>query len=331
MFLKDFRSAGYGLLINDESKLEACFVAPAESISPDLVNQISKITGGVFRVVVSKNRAEEFLLDPMFESSNELISVEARVGVTTGISAFDRAKTISILGEKRPNPRALVKPGHIFPVVARDGGSLVKGSLVEGALDLVIAAGFSDASLYVELLDDGAPPTAESIEKIDCPKIKLSELIAHRLNNENLVELIAESKVPLRDFGLAEAKVFYVPLHGVEHVAFIKGKITKDKPIMTRVQRESTIDDLFVSDGVLQKSLKRLGEEDSGIFLYLRRPEKNSLREQLTDTPKMREYGIGAQVLKLLGAQKLNLLSSTTTSYLGLDAFGLEISEITPI
>ncbi len=331
MFLEDFRRRGFGLLINDESKLEACFVAPAERVSPDLVNLISKNTGGVFRVIISNSRAEEFFLDPMFESSNELISVEAREGVTTGISAFDRAKTISILGEKKPNPRALVKPGHIFPVVSREGGSLVKSSLVEGALDLVVAAGFSDASLYVELLDDGAPPTFESIERIDCPKIKLSDLIAYRLNTEKLVELIAESKVPLRDFGLAEAKVFYVPLHGVEHVAFVKGKVTKDKPIMTRVQRESTIEDLFISDGILQKSLKKLGGQEAGIFLYLRRPEKNSLREQLVDAPKMREYGIGAQVLKLLGAQKLNLLSSTTTSYLGLDAFGLEISEITPI
>lgn len=331
MFLEDFRRVGFGLLINDVSKLEGCFVAPAENVTPNLVNYITKLTGGLFRVVISKSRAEEFLLEPMFENSSELISVEAREGVTTGISAFDRAKTISILGDKTPNPKAIVKPGHIFPSVARTGGSLVKASLIEGALDLVVKAGFSDASLYVEFLNDGAPPTEESINRLDCPKIRLSELIAYRLNTENLVELIAESKVPLKDFGLAQAKVFYVPLHGVEHVAFVKGNITKDKPVMTRVQRESTIEDLFSSDGALQKSLKRLGDQDTGIFLYLRRPENNSLRELLSETPIMKEYGIGAQVLKILGARKLNLLSSTNTSYLGLEMFGLEISEILPL
>lgn len=327
MFLEEFRRADFGLLINDESGLEACFVAPAEKVTKEVVNKITKLTGGIFRVVVSKARADEFFLEPMFENSNELISVEAREGVSTGISAFDRARTISIFGETKPNPRALVKPGHIFPTAARPGGTLVKASLVEGALDLVVSAGFNEASLYVQFLENGNHPSQAAIDKLDCPKINLSELIAHRLNSEALVQLIAESKVPLREFGLAQAKVFYVPLHGVEHVAFVKGEISPDKAVMTRVQRESTIEDIFSNSSALTKSLAKLGEQDSGIFLYLRNPDK----EPLYDAPRMREYGIGAQILKMLGARKLNLISSTSAPYLGLDVFDLEVSEITPL
>jgi 3,4-dihydroxy 2-butanone 4-phosphate synthase/GTP cyclohydrolase II len=339
-------------------------VAPAHEINEKLVNRILKISGGLTFVALTPERAAAFMLSPMSrvgarsevpansQQLKQYISVEAREGVSTGISAADRAATIKILGAAVPQPRALVKPGHIFPVETKSGGSLVRAGIPEAALDISVLAGFNDAALFVDFLDKNgellsgqSAKTWAQIQEI--PHFTISEVIQYRLRHEPLVTRLAEATIPTHAAGELRAIAYRSQIHDVEHVALIKGVCDTSKPILTRVQVENTVADVFdthspASRHQIQNSLRALAEHGSGVLLYLRRaslgetsvfqatPDAGA-RNEPASTMNMREYGVGAQILRDLGIKRIELLSSTQRTLMGLDSFGISVTSQRPI
>jgi 3,4-dihydroxy 2-butanone 4-phosphate synthase/GTP cyclohydrolase II len=356
--LEQFTRARLAVLQDDLGDRQAVIVSPAQEISATEVNRILHLSGGLTFVALSPERAAAFMLSPMarrdVKSSSfveqpkfsQLTSVEAREGVSTGISAADRARTISILGLPHPQPRALIKPGHIFPVSTKTGGSLVKAEIPEAALDLVKLAGFSDAAMFVDLLDqNGAFITGDSVAKWAAsnaiPLISISDLIRYRLIKEPLVAKIAESSLPTLAGGNLKAIVYRSKINDVEHLALVKGQFKADRPVLTRVQVENTVADVFGGNEPttrvqISNALNALKESESGILLYLRRaslsetldPRATALAPENHENAApagMREYGVGAQILRDLGVSQIELLSSTKRTLIGLDSFGITI------
>jgi len=353
------------VLHDDVGEDRSVIVAPAQSITPGQINFILTHTGGLTLVALTEERASAFMLDYMPRTSRsdrqndtsspfvQYTSVEAREGVTTGISAADRATTIRILGAETPQPRELVKPGHIFPVEARSGGVLVRASIPEAALDCVRLAGYSDAALFVDLLDtrgelltrDKATAWA-SHHNIPCCSI--SELVQYRLSHEPLIKRLSEATVPTLAAGEVRVIAYSSSIHDVEHLAIVKGTLITSQPVLVRVQVENTITDVFggtqpLSRAQIQNSLRALAEQGSGVMLYLRRASlletplfgttetHTSTPHASTATTSMREYGVGAQILRDLGISTIELLSSTQRTLVGLDSFGITVARQRPI
>ena len=334
----------------------AALLAPAFEITSENVNLAIKLTGNNLFVALSPERTSSFLLSPMSRPStivglrraaydtNICISVEAREGVSTGISASDRAATIRVLGEEQPNPRKLVKPGHIFPIEVREGGVLVNHALPEGALDIVKHAGFTDAALFSDLLNSaGEFCNNEETSKIalenNLPVFGLGEITQHRLSSEVLISKMAEAKLPTKSAGELRAVIYKSKIHEGEHLALVKGTPDPASPTLTRIQLEHTFADVFGGNNPptrsqILKSLEKLGKSRNGVLVYLRRPLRGMLKSQVTDwknyqqhlpASMIREYGIGSQILRDLGVKKIELLTNSPRDYSGVKSFGIEI------
>lgn len=340
--------------MDDAGSGRAVVIAPTTNITDEIVNEIITLSGGLTFVALSPERASAFLLSSMTRgqgTANEgtrpslslYTSVEARSGVTTGISAADRATTLRILGETVPQPRLLVRPGHIFPVETKAGGVLVRAAIPEASLDIAMMAGFTDAVLFMDLLDQSgdllnALGARALADRLNLPIFSISELIQHRLAREPLISRVAEAIVPTKQAGELRAVVYRSALHEVEHIAYVKGTISAERPVLVRVQSENTLADVFggaspPSRKQLHNSLRAIGERGSGIVLYLRKPliaeGDGNLSESSTPRPataQMREYGIGAQILRDLGAGQIELMSSTNRALIGLSSFGISVT-----
>jgi 3,4-dihydroxy 2-butanone 4-phosphate synthase / GTP cyclohydrolase II len=400
---KAFKKRGIGILTEyqheeeckNKESLRSIFVLPAQDMSSETVNFLLNLTGGIFFVAVSKSRADDFLLSPVSRALTKhgskhatpdlsiLVSVEARSGVTTGISASDRAKTISILGQKEPHPRSLISPGHIFPVCIKEGGVLIKHDLPEGAHDIVKLTGYTDAALYIDIINmDGTIPGKSEVfalaKKYDVPLFTLSDLLAYRLETEPLVSLVTCSKMPTKQAGMLDAFIFTSKIDASEHLALVKGGIVccdkvlklvtkkNEKPVLTRVQSENIFSDVFgggyqSTRAQILRSLQEIEKRGEGVMLYLKNNyqgqltnmfEKISLLNEIRDSSRkgistqsefmpqdialssrhalMKEYGLGAQVLRSLGLQKIELLTTNKlnayTKISGFQSFGLEIT-----
>ena len=339
---KHFRDCALAVLIEDEGSGRAALVASAAQITAESVNRIVRLTGGLFFVALSRERSEALFLDPMPRprysplDSNpphvlaQSVSVEARSGVTTGISAADRAVTIAALAARDPNPRAIVKPGHIFPVTARDGGLLVRNALPEGALDLVRLVYGVDAAVFVDLLcADGELADARSAlkfaEQHNLACFSLSELTRHRLQSEQLVSLVAEARLPTTLAGELRSMMYRAAILGSEHLALTKGEWEQDETVLVRVQAESTLHDVFgntanSSRQLLHAALRAIAQRGKGVLVYLRQPSEIS-----PGHARMRGYGLGAQIVRALGVKKIDLLTNTAQPLVGINTFGLEV------
>lgn len=388
-----FKKNNLAIIIDDIGETShSALVSPAQHTSEQLMNRLLTFTGGLPFVALSSERAAAFLLPSMARPSTspgkkvvaeafplQCVSVEAREGISTGISAADRALTVSILGAPVPQPRKLVKPGHIFPVETREGGVLVKMSIPEAALDLVTLSEFTDAALYMDLLGAEGAHMSEAAVRVlasehNLPVITLTSLVEYRLEQEPLISKIAEAKLPTQEAGEVRAIIYRSKIHDVEHVALVKGDVTTGAPVLVRVQSENTIADVFgggspPSRDHLKNSLRLIGERGAGVLLYLRRPNlvmdesarkpmvgnqdkspsssidsshttvtthiqpstsPNPTTERSSPIPfggamMMREYGVGAQILRDLGINKIELLAGTTRSMAGLSSFGIDI------
>ena len=353
------------VILHDDfaSPYRGVLVAAAEDMTPEHVNEAISLASGICLVALSSARVRDFLLTRMLRpqkgvskqiengaAMNMCVSVEAREGVTTGISAADRAATIRVLGEANPSPRKLVHPGHIFPVEVRDGGVLVKNSLPEGALDIVRIAGYSDAALFIDLLNDAgeflSPEQQQQLsKKQSIPFLPLSQLVQFRLRQEPLVSRVADAKLPTF-FGGELRSIIYKSLIGDgEHLALVKGTPDEQTPTVIRVQSETTFSDVFggnapPSRSQIHAALDLIKENESGVLVYLRKSSHGSLCEQISAAdsegqPKpaatMREYGLGAQILRDLGVRKAIILSNSATPIVGLDSFGIEVIEYRPL
>jgi 3,4-dihydroxy 2-butanone 4-phosphate synthase/GTP cyclohydrolase II len=257
---------------------------------------------------------------------------------------------LQAIGAQTIQPRSLVKPGHIFPVEAREGGVLVRAAIPEGALDIVRLAGHTDAALFVDLLNQkgelmGEEDTFALAQESGLPMLPLSSLISYRLQRETLVTRVAESTLPTTLAGDVRAIVYRSKIGDLEHFALVKGDVAGDEPVLTRVQAEQIVSDIFgggspASRAHLQNSLRAIEAKQRGIVVYLRRangetkPQIDSHRAESSQTPTatlMREYGVGAQILRDLGVTKVELITSTPRLLEGLQNFGITVVAQHPI
>ena len=344
------------LLEDDAAQHSSCyFLASAENATAKQVCTMVNEGRGVICAPISESRARLLGLYRMAtqglpQSPDFYVSIEARQGVTTGISAEDRATTLQTFVRSSNAKRDLVAPGHIFPLRAKEGGVLVRSAPAEAAVDLLALANCAPVAALCQCLDEKGHLASNAHlkaihDRLQIPVIKISEIIRHRLVHERIIEKIAESSLPVRGAGTFRAFCFRSKIDGAEHLALVRGNpSTGDgaKPTLIRVQAESPLGDLLGIDGGksrerIHTALGRIGAEDSGIFVYIRHPHRSVLKPSNKEAPKsseegsapmlLREFGIGAQILRELGAKKVRLLSNSSREIPGVNAFQIEIVE----
>lgn len=359
--IDQFKNRRLAIISDDSDSGRAVLVSPAQNISEETVNELLSSGGNLLFVALSPERVKAFALSKMSASrpvattsASEIaqicVSVEARHGTTTGISVSDRTTTIRVLAESEPSPRKIITPGHIFPLEVREGGTLVRASLPEAAFDLAKVSCSQDSVAYADLLNDQGEylslPEQQSLStKLKIPFISLTELIRYRLETEQLVTRIAETKLPTSIGGDFKAYIYHSTIHSGEHLVLVKGAIDPDKAILTRVQPEFTFADVFGGSNpptrkTLHLALKAVEAHGAGVVVYLRRPSEgqlsqqvNAWKEKFSEKPavSMREYGLGAQILRDMGVRKINLLTNSKRNLVGINSFGIEIISTTPL
>jgi len=360
--------AGRMVIMTDDAgrENEGDLVLAARRVTPALINFMAKEGRGLICAPVSKARAEKLGLSRMVARNEEkfgtdfTVSVDAAKGITTGISAHDRAATLRALG--RPSPRAndLVQPGHIFPVRAKDGGVLVRAGHTEAAVDLAKLAGQGDAAVICEILNpDGSMARWEDLLEFKRRHgLKLGtiqELIEYRRRKEKLVVREQTVKLPT-DYGPFDLHLYRNVTDGSHHLALVKGKVKGGDPVLVRVHSECLTGDVFASrrcdcGNQLHAALHRIGQEKRGVLVYMRQEGRGiglpakikayRLQEQGLDTVEanrklgypadLREYGIGAQILADLGVKRMRLMTNNPKKVVGLGGYGLELVDQVPI
>jgi len=360
--------AGRMVIMTDDAgrENEGDLVLAARSVTPALINFMAREGRGLICAPVSKARAEKLGLSRMVARNEEkfgtdfTVSVDAAKGITTGISAHDRAATLRALG--RPSPRAddLVQPGHIFPVRAKDGGVLVRAGHTEAAVDLAKLAGQGDAAVICEILNpDGSMARWEDLlefkKKHGLKLGTIQELIEYRRRKEKLVVREQTVKLPT-DYGPFDLHLYRNVTDGSHHLALVKGKVKGSQPVLVRVHSECLTGDVFASrrcdcGNQLHDALRRIGLEKKGVLVYMRQEGRGiglpakikayRLQERGLDTVEanrklgypadLREYGIGAQILADLGVRRMRLLTNNPKKVVGLGGYGLELVDQVPI
>jgi len=350
--IDDIKAGKMVVIMDDEDREnEGDILMAAEAVTASNINFMAKFGRGLICLTLSEERCKQLCLPLMVGDNkaqletNFTVSIEAAEGVTTGISASDRATTVLAAVKADASPNSIVQPGHIFPLMAKKGGVLIRAGHTEAGCDLARLAGFEPAAVIVEILnDDGTMarrPDLEVFAKQHDLKIgTIEDLIRYRIENENTVERIVESKFPT-DFGDFQLYAYEDNIAQELHLALVKGDINPDKPIPVRVHVQDTLHDaLSGTTGrgwPLQDVMKTIEKEGEGVIVFLRQPEtpKDMVRKieslirddfsQDEDHPDtLRTYGIGAQILVDLGVRKMNLLSAPK-KFLALAGFGLEV------
>ena len=362
--LEDIRAGKVIIVVDDEDREnEGDFLTAARNSSPEIINFMATHGRGLICAPLSEARCEELNLDLMVQSNNShyetpfTISVDLiGQGCTTGISASDRDKTIKALIDPSTKPNQLGKPGHIFPLRARNGGVLRRAGHTEAAVDLSRMAGFEEAGIIVEILnEDGTmarlPQLMKIAKKHEMKIISIEDLISYRLQNESLVEKQIEIQLPT-EYGNFELVHFSQNTDGKEHLALVKGEWEKDEPILVRVHSSCMTGDIFGScrcdcGPQLHTAMKMVEEAGKGVILYMNQEGRGigllnklkayKLQEEGYDTLEanfklgfkgdQRDYGIGAQILRKLGVTKMKLMSNNPQKRTGLIGYGLEIVE----
>ncbi|NNE82619.1 MAG: 3,4-dihydroxy-2-butanone-4-phosphate synthase [Alphaproteobacteria bacterium] len=344
------------ILIDDEDREnEGDLVIPAQMATPDAVNFMATHGRGLICLALSRERINQLELSLLPQSRRGgletafTVSIEAREGVTTGISAPDRARTISVTIDPRSTAEDIVTPGHVFPLAARDGGVLVRAGHTEAGVDLARLAGLNPSSVICEIMnEDGTMarlPELIKFAQFHGLKIgAIADLIAYRRRNDRIVERLLEHDFHSRFGGDFKYYVYYNKVEYAEHLALVKGDITPDDPVLVRMHAFSLGSDALGSidakdAGVLQKSMEMVGEAGRGVIVLIRdtSPTDPSDRlKQLLSAPtrpvnELRDYGVGAQILVDLGVRDMILLSNSQRSIIGLEGFGLRVVETRPV
>ena len=345
---------------------EGDLVMAAEKATPDAVNFMSKYGRGLICVPIANERAEQLGLQRMVAQNREMhrtdftVSVDAARGVTTGISAHDRAATIKTIANPKSAPDDLVQPGHVFPLRAKDGGVLRRAGHTEAAVDLARMAGLQPAGVLCEILhDDGTmarlPELMEFRKKHGLRICTIQSLIAHRRLREKLVELEQIVKLPT-DYGDFDLHLYRSTLDGAHHLALVKGKIEKTRPTLVRVHSECLTGDVFGSrrcdcGNQLHAALRQISDEGNGVLVYMRQEGRGiglaakihayKLQEGGLDTVEanaklgfatdLRDYGLGAQILFDLGVRQFRFLTNNPKKVVGLEGYGIQMIEQVPI
>ncbi|MEM8929742.1 MAG: 3,4-dihydroxy-2-butanone-4-phosphate synthase [Acidobacteriota bacterium] len=366
--IERFRRGEMVIIVDDEDREnEGDLVVAAEKITPEAINFMAKHGRGLICLALTHERCQELDLPLMVDEDRMApfgtaftVSIEARHGVTTGISAGDRAETVRVAMDSQSKPSDLSRPGHIFPVRARPGGVLKRAGHTEASTDLAVLAGLQAGAVICEIMnDDGSmarvPDLVAFGEEHDLPLLTVQDLIRHRMRHETLVERVAAPTIKSA-YGEMIAYGYRSPATGEEHVAFVLGEIRPDEPVLVRVHSQDLTSDLFGAkrrDGgsQLHAALDQIAEAGSGVLLYLLQEGRGiglmnklaalELQEQGHDTveanerlgfrPDERDYGIGCQILRDLGVRKMRLMTNNMGKYIALAGFGLEIVERLPL
>lgn len=334
------------ILVDDEDREnEGDLVIPAQMATPDTINFMAKHGRGLICLAMTKNRADQLGLSPMARKNNTpletafTVSIEARTGVTTGISAADRARTVSVAIDAANGPETIASPGHVFPLVARDGGVLVRAGHTEAAVDVSRLAGLNPSGVICEIMnDDGTMARLDDLVKFaQHHNMKIGairDLIAYRRRHDHLVERV--SSLPFKsDYGGDWTITIYRnTIDGSETPVLQKGEVNPDQPTLVRMHGTSIFSDLLGQPGprkrLLQRAMMEIGEEGAGVIVVFTSSGQNTLRNMLETEPEMmqiRSYGIGAQILADLGISDMVLLTNTHHTMVGLEGYGLSIVE----
>ena len=351
--IADIAAGKLVIVVDDEDREnEGDLIAAAATITPELVNFMAVHGRGLICTPITEERAAELDLEAMVRRNREAygtnftVSIDAAKGITTGISAPDRAKTIEILADPKPKPADLVQPGHIFPLQAKPGGVLRRAGHTEAAVDLATLAGFPPAAVICEILnEDGTmarlPELVKFANQHQLKVCTIAELINFRQMREKLVEF-QKKKTIHTAHGPFDLHVYQSTISKRFHFALVRGDVDNQHPTLVRVHREDVIEDVFGpgdpshKKSLLDLSLKRIAEEGNGVLIYMKRDSSDqSILEHLeeTDSPQktpmdLRDYGIGAQILSDLGVRELRLLSNHARKIVGLDGHGLKVVEM---
>ena len=346
--IEDARNGRMFILVDDEDREnEGDLIVPAQMATPDVINFMAKHGRGLICLALDSGRIRQLGL-PLMARNNAsrhetafTVSIEAREGVTTGISAADRAHTIAVAIDASKGQQDVGSPGHVFPLVARDGGVLVRAGHTEAAVDVSRLAGLNASGVICEIMsDDGSmarlPELIEFAKKHHLKIATIADLIAYRRRREKLVESVTETLFESRHGGEFHMRVYVNRIEYAEHVALVKGTIDPGKPVLVRMHALDVLGDVLGAHDdkatSLNAAMERIGQAGSGVIVLLRPPSRSALSDKIRKLKgeaepqaDLRDYGIGAQILLDLGVKEMILLSNSKRPVVGLEGYGLVI------
>jgi len=348
--IEEARNGRMFILVDDEDREnEGDLVIPAQMATPDVINFMAKHGRGLICLSLTPDRCEQLGL-PLMAAHNQsrletafTVSIEAKEGVTTGISASDRARTVAVAIDPSKGKDDIATPGHVFPLMAREGGVLVRAGHTEAAVDVAKLAGLNPSGVICEIMnDDGSmarmPDLIPFAQRHGLKIATIADLIAYRRRTEKLVRRELESEFQSVYGGDWKMVVYVSELSYAEHIALVKGDISGDEPVPVRMHALHVLDDVLGDvhggrQGQLQAAMQMIGEEGRGVVVLLREPNRTMLSDRLkarlgeTETDgRLVDYGVGAQILLDLGIKDMVLLSNTEKHIIGLDGYGLRVA-----